>query len=92
MDVRIREVHSKKVLKALDNPTKQCKRLALCIAKGIAFHHAGLHSKQRELIEDNFRAGLIKVICSTPTLAFGINMPAFRAVISLSVFLFSQDP
>lgn len=69
------------LLKVLSMPTKQCRRLALCARKGIAFHHAGLALKQRKIIEDNFKKGLIKVICTTPTLAFGINMPAFRAVI-----------
>ena len=69
------------VLKVLATPTKQCKRLAFCIARGTAFHHAGLHQKQREIIEDNFRAGNVKIICSTPTLAAGLDMPAFRAVL-----------
>ncbi|NJL44160.1 MAG: hypothetical protein HC945_02490, partial [Nitrosarchaeum sp.] len=68
-------------LNALGTPTKQCKRLATCIKKGVAFHHAGLASKQRELIEDAFRAGTISIICSTPTLAAGIDMPAYRAII-----------
>lgn len=66
---------------ALSNPTKQCLRLSKCIRKGIAFHHAGLHTNQRELIEDNFRTGQIKIICCTPTLAAGLDMPAFRAII-----------
>src|SRR3989338_1352271 len=57
-----------KVLHALIKPTQQCERLAKGVEKGIAFHHAGLHSKQRELVEDNFRSGNIKIICSTPTL------------------------
>ena len=65
----------------LPKPTQQCERLAQCVKKGIAFHHAGLHSKQRELIEDNFRSGKIKMICCTPTLAAGIDMPAFRVII-----------
>ncbi|MBU1204470.1 MAG: DEAD/DEAH box helicase, partial [Nanoarchaeota archaeon] len=58
---------SEGILKALSRPTKQCERLARCIKKGIAFHHAGLVAKQRELIEDSFRQGIIKIICSTPT-------------------------
>ncbi|MBN2368260.1 hypothetical protein JXC34_04525 [Candidatus Woesearchaeota archaeon] len=74
---------SDKILKVLSSPTKQCRRLALCIKKGTAFHHAGLAAKQRELVEDNFRKGLIKIICSTPTLSFGVNLPAFRAIIDL---------
>lgn len=72
---------AEQALKALSNPTKQCKRLALCLKKEIAFHHSGLAGKQRELIEDNFRDGRIKVICSTPTLAMGLDLPAFRTII-----------
>ena len=72
---------SEEILKALSRPTKQCERLARCIKKGIAFHHAGLVAKQRELIEDSFRQGIIKIICSTPTLALGVDLPAFRVII-----------
>jgi len=72
---------SESVLKALSRPTKQCERLSSCIKKGIAFHHAGLVAKQRDIIEDNFRNGLIKIICSTPTLAYGVDLPAFRAIL-----------
>lgn len=68
-------------LNSLSRPTKQCERLSFCLKKGIAFHHAGLVSKQRELIEENFRNGAIKIICATPTLAFGLDLPAFRSII-----------
>ncbi|MGM5481761.1 MAG: helicase-related protein [Nanobdellota archaeon] len=70
-----------KALDVLSQPTKQCKRLSLCLRKGIAFHHAGLPNGQRSLIEEEFRKGTIRVICSTPTLAAGLDLPAFRAVI-----------
>jgi len=72
---------SEKVLKAISSPTKQCQRLSNCVKKGIAFHHAGLVAKQRELIEDNFRSGMIKIICATPTLAYGLDLPAFRTIL-----------
>ncbi len=72
---------SEQILKALSRPTRQCERLSRCIKKGIAFHHAGLVAKQRELIEDSFRQGIIKIICSTPTLALGVDLPAFRVII-----------
>lgn len=62
-------------------PTRQCKRLAKCLSKGVAFHHAGLHQKQRELIEEEFRKGNVTTICSTPTLAMGLDLPAFRVII-----------
>jgi len=74
-------VLSEKVLGVLSAPTKQCKRLAACIRKGVAFHHAGLPAQQRELIEDAFRNRVVRVICATPTLAAGVDLPAFRVVI-----------
>ncbi|MFH0970487.1 MAG: LAGLIDADG family homing endonuclease, partial [Candidatus Diapherotrites archaeon] len=73
---------SGKIEQALETPTEQCKKLAYLVKNGSAFHHAGLVQKQREVVEDNFRSGLIKVIASTPTLAAGINLPAHRVIIT----------
>ena len=72
---------AEKALNVLSRPTKQCERLAMCIKKGIAFHHAGLTHRQKEIIEDNFRDGNLKIICCTPTLAYGVDLPAYRAII-----------
>jgi helicase len=72
---------SDEVKNVLEIPTKQCRKLADCIKNGIAFHHAGLLYKQKKLIEDNFRQGLLRCIISTPTLAYGVNLPAFRVII-----------
>jgi len=72
---------SNEIENVLEVPTKQCKELAKCVKNGIAFHHAGLLPKQRKLVEDNFRNGLIKVVVATPTLAMGVNLPAFRVVL-----------
>ncbi len=72
---------SETALKSLSSPTKQCKRLARCLKKGIAFHHAGLTAGQKELIEENFRKKLIKVIAATPTLAAGLDLPAYRVIL-----------
>ncbi len=69
------------ILKAASTPTKQCRKLSHSIRKGVAFHHAGLLQKQKELIEDEFRTGKIKVICCTPTLAAGLSLPVFRVII-----------
>jgi len=72
---------SDEVKNVLEVPTKQCRKLADCIKNGIAFHHAGLLYKQKKLIEDNFRQGLLRCIIATPTLAYGVNLPAFRVII-----------
>lgn len=74
-------VLSEKIKNVLSRPTKQCERLALCAKHGIAFHHAGLAPKQKELVEEAFRTGVIKIIACTPTLAAGLDLPAFRAII-----------
>ncbi|MDG6256553.1 MAG: ATP-dependent DNA helicase [Methanomicrobiaceae archaeon] len=61
--------------------TEMGKVLAACVAKGAAFHHAGLSKKQRHIVERGFRKNRIKVISSTPTLAAGLNLPARRVVV-----------
>ncbi|TET09474.1 MAG: DEAD/DEAH box helicase [Candidatus Thorarchaeota archaeon] len=57
------------------------KTLARLVANGAAFHHAGLDNKERALVEDYFKANLLKVIVATPTLAAGVNLPARRVII-----------
>ena len=69
------------VLKVITFPTKQCRRLSHCVKKGIAFHHSGLTSPQKEILEREFRAGRIKIICCTPTLAAGLSLPVYRVII-----------
>ncbi|WP_340819046.1 ATP-dependent DNA helicase [Methanolobus sp. WCC4] len=55
--------------------------LAECVRNGVAFHHAGLNVKHRRIVENGFKDNLIKVICSTPTLAAGLNLPARRVIV-----------
>ncbi len=72
---------SKEVVGSAGSATKICRKLGEAVLHGSAFHHAGLKPRQRKLIEQHFKKNLIKVICSTPTLAAGVNLPARRAVI-----------
>ncbi|WP_227353029.1 ATP-dependent DNA helicase [Haladaptatus salinisoli] len=55
--------------------------LADAVEKGAAFHHAGLASEHRSLVEDAFRDRLVKVISATPTLAAGVNTPSRRVIV-----------
>ncbi len=72
---------SKKILGSSGESTKLCQKLADAVTTGAAFHHAGLKPHQRELVEENFKRNIIKVISCTPTLAAGVNLPARRAII-----------
>ncbi len=51
------------------------------IARGVAFHHAGLHPMLKEAIEQLFTKKLVPLIFTTETFALGINMPARTVVI-----------
>ena len=48
---------------------------------GFAIHHAGLNSKDREIVEELFKEGHLQVLVSTATLAWGVNLPAHCVII-----------
>jgi superfamily II DNA/RNA helicase len=58
------------------------RELRHCLSNGIGYHHAGLRSSARHLVEDMFREGLIRIISSTTTLASGMDLPARTVIIS----------
>lgn len=64
-----------------ENDGEMSKRLADCVKRGSAFHHAGLLSGQRRIVESAFRSGEVKILVATPTLAAGVNLPAKRVII-----------
>ena len=57
------------------------RQLADCLRSGVAFHHAGLRSGHRSVVESAFRDRNAACICATPTLAAGVNVPARRVVV-----------
>ncbi|QDX40086.1 DEAD/DEAH box helicase [Salarchaeum sp. JOR-1] len=60
----------------LDNST-----LRKSVLDGVAFHHAGLSTNDKNLVEQWFREGKIELLFSTSTLAWGVNLPARCVVI-----------
>ncbi|MEM1992285.1 MAG: DEAD/DEAH box helicase [Nitrososphaerota archaeon] len=56
-------------------------RLVRLMVRGSAFHHAGLGYKHRQIIEEAFRSRCLKILCATPTLAAGVNLPARTVII-----------
>ncbi|CAK8672120.1 unnamed protein product [Clavelina lepadiformis] len=48
---------------------------------GLGVHHAGMLRADRNLVERLFSKGLIRVLCCTATLAWGVNLPAHAVVI-----------
>lgn len=52
---------------------------------GIAFHHAGLSLDDRRTVEHGFLNGNINIICSTSTLAVGVNLPCYLVIIKNTV-------
>jgi len=48
--------------------TSLSKLLAEVVAKGSAFHHAGLEAEHRRIVEEYYRARALKLLAATPTL------------------------
>lgn len=51
------------------------------VPRGVAFHHAGLTTEERELIATAYDQGVLKVLVATCSLAAGINLPARRVIL-----------
>ncbi len=78
-EVKAREYASK--IMDSGGPKSLREDISVLVRNGIAFHHAGLNNEQRTLIEEAFREGAISVVFATPTLAAGVNLPAYRVIV-----------
>ncbi|CAN8102332.1 unnamed protein product [Discula destructiva] len=72
---------------------KNCraKELRDLLPKGIGVHHAGMARADRNLMERLFGEGVLKVLCCTATLAWGVNLPAAAVVIKGTQVYSAQD-
>lgn len=76
LDSLIRKFPNHKELMTVD----QTQEIFALAAKGVCYHHAGLLPPLKEIIQELFSAGLIKVLFVTETFAAGVNMPAKTVV------------
>ncbi|KAI8086190.1 Sec63 Brl domain-containing protein [Halteromyces radiatus] len=57
------------------------KELKELFQSGFGIHHAGMLRSDRSLTERMFADGVLRVLCCTATLAWGVNLPAYAVVI-----------
>ncbi|KAF4322230.1 hypothetical protein BBO99_00002272 [Phytophthora kernoviae] len=57
------------------------KELKELLQYGMGIHHAGMLRSDRNLTEQLFEMGYIRVLCCTATLAWGVNLPAHSVLI-----------
>ncbi|KAJ1454665.1 P-loop containing nucleoside triphosphate hydrolase protein [Pelagophyceae sp. CCMP2097] len=81
VDVRLRVARWREANPQAAALVSEQRRLAL-LDKGVAAHHAGLLPQHKALIEELFRAGLVRCCFATETLAAGVNLPARTTVIT----------
>lgn len=70
----------KEILRAESEATKD-DNLKDLLPFGIGIHHAGLTAADRKTVEELFSEGAIRVLISTATLAWGVNLPAHAVII-----------
>ena len=62
--------------------TDSHKELIGLLRKGIAYHHAGIESGLKDLIEEYTETGIIKCVFCTTTLSYGFDSPVQSVIIA----------
>ncbi|KAG6094817.1 hypothetical protein E4U30_002989 [Claviceps sp. LM220 group G6] len=74
-----------------DMKSSRAKDIRDLLSKGIGIHHAGMARADRNLMERLFADGVLKVLCCTATLAWGVNLPAAAVIIKGTQVYSAQD-
>ncbi|EDV42218.1 uncharacterized protein Dana_GF17871 [Drosophila ananassae] len=69
-----------------DIPTGLDAVMSKAVTCACAFHHAGLTTEERDIVETAFKSGALKVLVATSTLSSGVNLPARRVLIRSPLF------
>ncbi|KAH8328757.1 hypothetical protein KR074_005265 [Drosophila pseudoananassae] len=69
-----------------DIPTGLDSVMSKAVTCACAFHHAGLTTEERDIVETAFKSGALKVLVATSTLSSGVNLPARRVIIRSPLF------
>ena len=64
-----------------EEETEAVRQLQALVPNGVAFHNASLTNEERSVVERAFRAGVLKCLVATTTLAMGLNLPARRVIV-----------
>ncbi|GAX85570.1 hypothetical protein CEUSTIGMA_g12985.t1 [Chlamydomonas eustigma] len=76
----IRDRQHQEILTAAARQMQNAK-LADVVTSGVGIHSAGLDGEDRALVEKLFLSGDLLVLCTTSTLALGVNLPAHLVII-----------
>lgn len=78
---RITEVGKSGMLNKLDDRSIVDVKVRELLLKGIGIHHAGINREDRSTVESLFAEQKIKILVSTATLAWGVNLPAHAVIV-----------